>query len=551
MIGNKVIGLAIHDYSIEMVEVSISGQKGSLESFNRMPLPAEVMSNGEIQDEEMLKTIIKDLLKQANPKAVLTKNTAIIFPPSKVLTHIFTFPASLSQEEVRKAIPYEAESLIPFSFNDIYWDVYFLEKESNKVKNPVQRVFFACIIKTIAEKYADLLESIGLIPAVFGINTAALKYALLKQAEQESTCMIIDFGTLSVDYQIMKKEVVRHYFSSNESGHRLAAGIAREAKISEKEIFEKKESETLDLLSKNSGIIDFIKKSYKRGEKIIQEYEKQFKEPVETIILSGDFLNLPNLLDLAENHFKEKKIIIADPRTTLLIDESRFTRWGPAEKGGAIYAVYFTQAIGIAMKSLLTKNTSINLLPDRLKSSMQERRRFLMFVIASFLMSVLSVFAAIYLLLTHFELQFERRELEIKKSAIQTIIYGSRYNQIYSQIQSFNQEVDELSRIDKSLFSVPDTITKIYSYFPPGITINSWDYNDNDLGLVFTGLAKDRETMLELRKNLEKCEFIQNIEEPNSNYDKKNDISFSIKFTLIYNKLACYGTAPEQPEANL
>lgn len=546
LLGKKIIGMDIHDYSAEIVEISYAGKKATLESFNRTQIPEDVIVNGEITDEEKLRQILLDLLKDSNPKPVMTKNAAIIFPSSKVLTHIFTFPANLKEEEIRKAIPYEAETVIPFSFDDIYWDFTLLESELKEKKHSTQYVFFACITKDVADKYARILEMSGLNPMVFGINAEALKYATLKQTKKDMSTMILDVGTLSVDYLLMKNGVIRSFFSSNESGHKLAAVLAQSLRVKEDEIVEKKEMDRLHALAESEQIVKFIEHCYKRGQKIIEEYENEsFREKIEEVILTGDFLNLPHFHAMAKKYFSGREVVIADPKVNLVINNKKFTKRVEGEKKSAPYSIYFAYAIGIALKGILKPNSGINLLPDKLKENLSRRRNHLLIAIAAILMCVFSVTIAISLLLRFYEMGFERRTLEIKKSSIQTIIFGSRYKQIYDEITAFNTEINDLSRIDKGLFSIPDTLHKIFGYIPEGIDIVSWNFSDNDLTFGFSGIADGRDALLKLQSNFEQCEFVSEVKSPISNFDAKQSISFSLLIKLNFTKLACYGTDPQ------
>jgi len=48
----KIVGIDFHDYSAELVEMSISKDKAILESYNREIIPPDVIKNGEIKKEK-------------------------------------------------------------------------------------------------------------------------------------------------------------------------------------------------------------------------------------------------------------------------------------------------------------------------------------------------------------------------------------------------------------------------------------------------------------------------------------------------------------------
>ena len=135
LFSKKIIGLDFPDYSIEVAEMELHKGKTTLLSFNRTIIPSDVIKKGKIQDEDELKKIVKKLLANSNPTPIETKDVAVIFPSSKVLTHIFTFPASLSEKEIIKALPFQAETVIPYTIEDIYYDYSIIIKDNPKGSN--------------------------------------------------------------------------------------------------------------------------------------------------------------------------------------------------------------------------------------------------------------------------------------------------------------------------------------------------------------------------------------------------------------------------------
>lgn len=101
--SRKFVGIDFHDYYAQLVELQLSGDKISLDAYNRVLIPPSVIVNGEIQQEEDLKNILKNLLLQANPNAVSSKDIGIIFPSTKVFHHIFSFPKTLKNEQIKKS----------------------------------------------------------------------------------------------------------------------------------------------------------------------------------------------------------------------------------------------------------------------------------------------------------------------------------------------------------------------------------------------------------------------------------------------------------------
>lgn len=543
ILSKTILGIDLHDYSVELIEIQQKGNENHLSAYNRVLVPIEVIKNGEIKKTEELKNIIIKLLKTANPHEIETKSTALIFPPSKVLTHIFSFPVNLSEKEIRKSIEYEAETIIPFSINDVYWDFTIIKKENPSEKHASQYIFFACINKKIADKYTSILEEIGLNPILAGINAETLQYATWKQTQDGLVSLIIDVEALSVNYLVVENQKIKKYFSSNEGGKKLIGDLSKNLQSPEDIIFAKKEQKDLSKIPNLDDITAFIERNYKRANAIIEELKEKEKDlKIKNIILTGEFLSMPRSYELAKKHFPDYTLLIGDPKINLEIEQEKFIPMEKLSKEAIPYSTHFANAIGIALRAANGHNEGegINLLPGRLKKSITNKKKMLIIAIGAIIMTGISLFLATYIFFKHQSLSYERMKLEIEKSSIENTIYGTRYQDIRADMTALNEEINELSDIDKALFSVPTTIDDILELIPDGIEIKSLNFVDEDLLVSITGIANSRDQILEVQNNFENAEFIDEVIAPISNFDEESQISFLIQIKLNFIKLTKY-----------
>lgn len=528
----RIVGIDFHDYSAQVVELSLLKGKISLEAYNRITIPAEIIRDGEIAKPDELKILIKNLLQNANPKPIDSKNVAIIFPSSKVFTHIFKLPANLNENEIKNTLSYEAETVIPFAIQDMYWDYRILEQEKT-----FKQVLFGAIPRTTADKYTNLLESLGLTPLLFGIDVESLEYGLIRQADPKKASLVIDVGALSTNYLILENNIIKHFFSNTEGGQELIADLNKEFQTPVNTLIQQKEKNNFD--KKYIPKIEyFIEHNYKVAQKII-DYKKDEIKNIDEIFLTGEFLNLPKFFEIAQKLFSKKQISIGDPRKYLAIEVGKFKE--PATDNQAYYSTYFINAVGVALRALLAKDKGINLLPDSFKQTISKRKKSLAIAFTSISMAIISLFIATFMFFKHQDLVYQRMNLEIKKSSVDQLIYGTRYQEIRSAIESFNKEVSELGTVQQSLFSVPALMKEIYKLIPGGITISNLKFMDSDLSVEITGIASDRETLLELNQNFKQAPFVSEVVTPISNFDQKYKISFVIKLKLLFKELTPYG----------
>lgn len=539
------IGLDFHDYSAQLVELKMKNDVVSLEAYNRMIVPPNVIRNGEILQEDELRSLLVDLFKKANPKEVEPKNVAVVFPSSKVLTHIFSFPAALEEKELEKALRYEVEKVIPFSLDDVYFDFAVLRKEHVGMKHATQYILFAAVIKATADQYTKLLESVGVVPTMFGIQSEALRYVVPEVAVKQGNSLIIDVGTLSVNYLLLENGVVKHYFSSNEGGFKLFSKLSRDLQVNEGSLVDKKEKNNFDKVPELEGMKDFILKNYERGRKMVADMIAEKKiNSLERVYLTGEYVNLPDFFDLAKSYFPNQEVFLADPKKVLDINPGKFVFGQDGQDNASIYSIYFVNPIGAAVGALKsTAANSINLLPDKLRESLVNKKMALIAAIAAILMTAIALFGATFMFFQYQILSFERLSLQSQKSAIDKLLYGNRYQEITAEIAAFNNEVSALTAIDKQLFSVPTYLERIREKLPQGVSLSSYSFKDEDLAVQLAGVADTRENLLELQANLEATDFIEEVVFPISNFNEKKDISFSLEVKLDFTKLDQYGAS--------
>ncbi len=540
-----ILGIDFHDYAAEIVEIKQKGENVYMESFGREELKPDVIRNGEIKDPVALKKALVDVIKNANPKSIEGRDAAVLFPSSKVLTHIFTFPATLSEEDIRKSIPYEFEKVIPYSINDIYWDFSILSTQSKKEKHASQYVLFSCITKDVADRYAQILEEVGFNPLLFGIHPETLHYSLRRQLEPGKTTLIIDVESLSVNYLLVENGIIRYFFSIDQGGRKLMENMASSLQVPESSVVEKKEKGNLGNLPNIPSIGEFVNNNYKRATALINEQiAKKVVTKVDNILLTGEFLNLPQFFETAKKYFPNQKVSLGDPKLELIIKQEKFK---PVEQNNETvipYSIYFTNAIGIALRGLINgSGNGINLLPDRLKQSFKNRKNSFIISGIAVAMTAISLIIGTGFFFNYQNLYYDRLHLEAQKSAIEKILYGTRYQQIREEINTFNNEITALSKIDQGLFSLPNLLEEVKALIPRGVEISSIDFNDEDLVLGITGIADDRDILLKTQKNLENTLFASEVIAPRSNFDEKSKISFLLQIKLEFNQLPKYGTS--------
>ena len=124
-----------------------------------------------------------------------------------------------------------------------------------------------------------------------------------------------------------------------------------------------------------------------------------------------------------------------------------------------------------------------------------------------------------------------KSENQLKENSIQAL-----------KDQNFN---DKIKKIDYSLsalkgsvniLSPRETYNKILNSLPIGVSLGRYSYNlidDNSASISIDGVAGNRDELVELQNRLKFNPEFSGIDIPITNFTKKKDLSFSLKFNLI------------------
>ncbi len=538
LFSKTLLGIDLHDHLVQFVELKKWGKKVSLETYNRLTVPEGLIEGGEVKKEPELKELLQKLLAEANPRPTKTKELALILPTQVTFIHIFNFPNKLSERDLNKLIPVEVENILPYSVDEVYWDFTVLEKQ----KESGQSVLFAAIPKVIADQYLKIFTELGLSPRLFGIQPEALQNALSYKLPPQKNIFVVELSALASNYLFLKGAVIQKFVSINGGIEAFIQQLSRDFNMSADEIWSNWEvHKREDRFQK--PLRQFIEQEYKKARTVMEETLGMTNKMADTVLLTGEFSNLPLFYEQARAFFSDKNVLIGDPKSNLVIDDSKFASNLERLGGKVPYSIYFTDAIGIALRALKGAGRALNLIPDALKSHFSARRLAIVLGASSIVMTVVSAALAGLVSYRNSVLSYERLRLEIDRSGVEKTLFGTRYQEIKEELTLFNQEVSALTKIDQTLISVPLVLESVLELIPREIQVLSMNYFDEDLSVQITGIASGRDALLELQENLENDPIIKEFDIPLSAYDQKSETSFTVTLLLNFPQLPSYATS--------
>jgi type IV pilus assembly protein PilM len=194
-------GLDIGVTAIRMVQLKDNGSSKSLVKYAYVPVSNNLAVSDSKADQQKLSQVIAQLVKQVG---VNTNYVAVGIPSGRVFTTI-TDADKLSNSELAKAIPYQADALIPTPLADSKIDWARLG-DSPADKNK-QEILLTSVTNKYVEGRLDMLESIGLNVIAFEPDNLALARSVA--SPDPAPQIIIDMGYRTTDLVIVMNGVPR------------------------------------------------------------------------------------------------------------------------------------------------------------------------------------------------------------------------------------------------------------------------------------------------------------------------------------------------------
>lgn len=297
-------GLDIGDLSLKLVQLGISKNKKGvntykIKNYRQIPLPAGCIVNGEIQQPEMVRKKLLQLLDKSERNKKITSPWVVadLPEPKTFLTSVeFDIPAD---QITRDDIIFQSQKHLPFDLNNAYLDWQISPQAEGQ---STTRVLIGAVEKVIADSYTYLLQSANLQPIALEIEALAIARVLVDQNNQE-TSAILDLGATRSAIIIYDKGGVRFSTTINFSGELINTALSQQLKIDPEKIEEMKIKNGLNYIKEFPNYLKIIDKL---TDDLINQIKKSFDyyqnhypdtQNIEKVILCGGMAEMENLRD--------------------------------------------------------------------------------------------------------------------------------------------------------------------------------------------------------------------------------------------------------------
>lgn len=324
------IGLDIGSVNLKAAQIIDTKSGYELTNFGFMPLQYGIISDGIINDKEMLISAIQEISKKLGIKG--SDVVLGIAGHSSVIIKKITIP-QMTEDELDLSIKYEAEQYVPFDINDV--DIDFQILGPNSETEGQMDVILIAAKKAVVREYCDVVRQAGLNPAIVDAAAFALSnmYEINYEATEKSIALI-NIGASITNINILQNKIPlftrdiaiggNHYTEILEKGF----GISRE------------DAERLKLGRSIEGIdpVDVHVAINSASEEIVAEIYRSFEffkssvsdEDITKIMLSGGSALIRGLLDMMKERLgidveaidPFRKIKISEKLDTTLIKDA-------------------------------------------------------------------------------------------------------------------------------------------------------------------------------------------------------------------------------------
>lgn len=309
------LGIDIGTAAIKIVELEKSGGRFALKNYGLFELKGtDVQSSGQGMDQSILKLPdqeiiwgIKELIKKSNIKST---DVVASIPSFSTFTTVIEMPY-LSEQELAKALPFEARKYIPIPLSEVIldWSIIDISNPAtigipgSSPKPATVQVFLAAVPKDETEKYRRIMKGAGLNLKALELENTALTRALL--GNDLSPTAIVNIGGRSTSIVIVNKGYERVSHNYEVGGFEITKSIARSLNVSIEKAEELKRKMGMNKADENivnEAMISLIDMMAFETKKTINNYESARKQKISRVLLVGGLTNMPSFV----GYFKQK-----------------------------------------------------------------------------------------------------------------------------------------------------------------------------------------------------------------------------------------------------
>ncbi len=190
-------GLAFSDSGIRAIQFSRKGNEFKIDKYKELSLAPGIISNGQVNNEEVLVKALQDLKRELNLKYVKTS-----LPEEKA--YLFTAKLPIVRgDELLTAIESKIEENVPVPQNELIFDYKYKEHREKEHLD----VVVSTLQISVAETYVRIAEKAQINLLSLEIESHAIARALFSE-NSSGTSLVVYFGLEKVGLFVVRDRIV-------------------------------------------------------------------------------------------------------------------------------------------------------------------------------------------------------------------------------------------------------------------------------------------------------------------------------------------------------
>lgn len=213
-----VLAVDVGTYAIKAAYINEEGGKPDLKAWGYLPLELKADATPEERKAQAINVMRAFLIE----KGIKTKAIATAISGNSVIVRYVKFPM-LTKAELSATLATEAEPFIPFDINEVQLSFHILDDTLMEEGQKKMETVLVAAKKDLVTSRIDLIQSIGLTPAILDVDSFTLEnvhsYAMEGRPETKAT-LYLNVGHMVTNLSILeggKTRVVRDVFVSGNS----------------------------------------------------------------------------------------------------------------------------------------------------------------------------------------------------------------------------------------------------------------------------------------------------------------------------------------------
>ena len=306
LFGSKgKLGVDIGTSSIKIIELSKKGGRFHLDNYGFFELKGQDASTPDTQsilklpDEEIVWGI-KEIVRTSGMRS---RDAVASIPSFSTFATVIEMPY-LTEEDLAKAIPFEARKYVPIPLDEVIldWSIVGILGKGAPQMTTVE-VFLAAVPKDETARYQRIMQSSGLNLVALELENAGVTRALL--GNDLAPTAIVNIGGRSTSIVIVNKGYERMSHNYEVGGFEITKSIARGLNVTLEKAEELKRKFGLNDSPENiirDAMVSLVDMMIFEAKKTITTYEESENQSVGRVVLVGGIVNMPNFV----NYFKER-----------------------------------------------------------------------------------------------------------------------------------------------------------------------------------------------------------------------------------------------------